>query len=137
MSTHYRLQFPEPSIDFKHEIVQVSTPVPGEGQILIKNKAVAINPGDWKRIVHNVRVASWPTSGGFDVAGVIHAVGAGVDNFKPGDEVVAMVGQTESGLPSFAFQEYTLTKASNAVRKPNNLSFEEAASLPYIQSSTI
>lgn len=129
MSTFTQIQFPSLTDDnFNHEIVQTPKLIPGEGQIVIKNKAVAINPLDAKRLVYGIRIESWPTGGGFEVAGVVDSVGDGVTDLKVGDEVMAVVGPSE--LSTYGFQEYSRIQAGGAVRKPKNLSFEEAASLP-------
>jgi NADPH:quinone reductase-like Zn-dependent oxidoreductase len=64
---------------------------------------------------------------GFDVAGVVEAVGANVTAFGPGDEVIAMTGADFGG-----HAEYARVPASAAIaRKPRNLSFEDAVSLVF------
>jgi NADPH:quinone reductase-like Zn-dependent oxidoreductase len=64
-----------------------------------------------------VRVRGW------DVAGTVEAVGAAVTAFRPGDEVM---GVAEAG----SFAEFALTRPDKLVRKPESLSFEEAAAVP-------
>lgn len=127
-STFSRVSFTAPGPSFEHEISQVPKPAPGEGQILIKNKASAINPADYKRIAYNIMVDQWPTSGGFETSGVVDVVGTGVTHVKKGDEVMSVGGM--AGISSFGFQEYTLVPAAFAALKPKSLSHEEAASLP-------
>lgn len=128
-TTHSTLFFTAPGPAFTHEIIQSPTQTaPGAGQVLIKNKAVSINPLDYKRIAYNVMVSKWPTSGGFEVAGIVEAVGAAVSHVKVGDEVVGLAGN--AGLPSFGFQEKTVADGARVVGKPKNLSFEESVSLP-------
>jgi len=127
-TTFSRVSFPAPSSTFENEIIQFPKPSPGDGQILIKNKAFAINPADFKRIAYNMMVNQWPTSGGFETSGVIEAIGKGVTHVKEGDDVLSLAAG--SGDPSFAFQEYSLVGAVNAALKPKSLSYEEAASLP-------
>lgn len=117
-----------PGPNLEHEIVQVPKPIPNDGEILIRNKAVAINPADFKRIAYNIMVDQWPTSSGFETSGVVEEVGTGVTHVKKGDDVIAVGGM--AGMSSFGFQEYTLVPASFAALKPKSLSHEEAASLP-------
>jgi NADPH:quinone reductase-like Zn-dependent oxidoreductase len=59
---------------------------------------------------------------GVDVAGHVEAVGGNVTHFKPGDEVF--------GTCRGAFAEYACTSESGLLRKPENLTFEQAASVP-------
>jgi len=127
-TTFSRFSLTAPGPALEHEIVQIPKPSPSEGQVLIRNKAVAINPADFKRIAYNIMVDQWPTSSGFETSGVIDAVGAGVQHVKQGDDVMAVGGI--AGIPSFGFQEYTLVPAGYAAPKPKSLSHEEAASLP-------
>jgi NADPH:quinone reductase-like Zn-dependent oxidoreductase len=131
-TTFSRVSFTAPGPNFEHEIAQIPKPTPGDGQVLIKNKASAINPADFKRISYNIMVDQWPTSGGFESSGVVDEVGAGVDHVKQGDDVMAVGGM--AGIPSFTFQEYTLVPAAFAALKPKSLSHEEAASLPWVLS---
>jgi NADPH:quinone reductase-like Zn-dependent oxidoreductase len=66
----------------------------------------------------------FPAILGGDIAGVIEAVGEGVTNVKPGDEIWALIGLTG------AYAEYIVTSAEFVALKPKNLSFVEAASVP-------
>lgn len=127
-TTFSSFQFTAPGPDFQHEIIQVPKPTPKDGEVLIKNKAVAINPLDAKRIAYNLMIDNWPVGGGFEVSGVVDAVGAGVTHVKEGEEVFAVVGPTFN--PTFGFQEYTLVPGGGVVSKPEKLSAQEAASLP-------
>lgn len=63
---------------------------------------------------------------GNDVAGVVVAVGPGVTQFKVGDAVVAALQQSGGG----AYAEYAVANAANAVRKPRNFTYQEAAGIP-------
>lgn len=91
----------------------VPTPVPAEGQVLIRVVAAGVNPVDWKRR------AQIP---GFDAAGVVDSVGPGVSAFRPGDAVLARV--------SGGYAEYALAQASETVAKPAGFTFEQAAGVP-------
>ena len=104
-------------------------PKPAEGEVLVRVHATSVNAVDWYGFNGRPYVAR-PLMGlrkpksselGSDFAGVVEAVGDGVDGFAPGDEVY--------GCDGGAFAEYVV--ASTAVeRKPANLSFEEAAAVP-------
>ncbi len=87
------------------EIREVPTPVPGDGEILVRITATTVNSGDARVRGLNVprgmtlmmRLAlgwSGPKQkiGGFEAAGVVEAIGAGVTKFKPGDRVVGSHG---------------------------------------------
>src|SRR5688500_17416106 len=71
---------------------EVARPIPGEGEVLIRVHAAGVNPIDWKIRTGFVPIKppnTFPVILGFDVAGRIEAVGAGVNNFAIGDEVYA------------------------------------------------
>lgn len=110
---------------------KIAKPVPTEGQVLIKVRASSVNPAEWYGVSGQPRIVRL-TSGigtpknqrvGYDMAGVIEAVGPGVTRFKPGDEVFGGVGG--------ALAEYAIGREQgNFVLKPASLSFEEAAAIP-------
>ena len=70
------------------EVREASMPVPGPGEIVVRNSAVAINPLDWHMVDAGVFVQQWPAIIGCDVAGEVYAVGDGVSRFKEGDRVL-------------------------------------------------
>jgi NADPH:quinone reductase-like Zn-dependent oxidoreductase len=109
----------------------VEKPVAGKGQILVKVRAAAANPLDWHYMRGTPYVMRLGTGLrrpkelrlGVDYAGTVEAVGPGVAEFKPGDEIF--------GARSGAFGEYVVANANGAVLpKPANLSFEQAAAVP-------
>ena len=65
---------------------------------------------------------------GNDVAGVVVRVGANVRQFKPGDAVDARPAQHRIGT----FAEYIAIDEADVAMKPNNLTMEEAASIPLV-----
>jgi NADPH:quinone reductase-like Zn-dependent oxidoreductase len=108
---------------------EVEKPEPGEGEVLVRVHATSLNAVDWYGVNGRPYFARAMTGlrkpksseAGSDFAGVVEAVGAGVDGLVPGDEVYGSQGG--------AFAEYVV--ASKAVGpKPANLSFEEAAAVP-------
>lgn len=101
------LELPKPSIK--------------ENQVLIEVHAFSINPRDWKRRSGKLG-GKLPMVLGGDVAGIIKEVGADVTTLKPGDRVFANTSRT--------YAEFTRARAEVTVKIPDNLSFEEAASIP-------
>ncbi len=108
---------------------EVPRPDPGPGEVLVKVHATSVNPidgkvrrgGPWGVGVHP------PAIIGYDVAGVVEASGPGVWDFKPGDEVYYT---PESWTLPGSFAEYHVAREAVVARKPANLTFLEAASLP-------
>ncbi len=101
-------------------------PTPQDGEILLRVHAAGVNPVDWKireGYLKDAFPAQFPLVLGFDVAGTVEAVGAGVTEFAPGDAVYADV---RSG----GYAEYVISPAKVAARKPQALDFVQAASLP-------
>ena len=73
------------------KVVDVPTPVPGPGQVLVEVKAAGINPGEGKirsGLLHSRWPAAFPSGQGSDLAGVVAATGSGVTGFATGDEVI-------------------------------------------------
>lgn len=110
---------------------EAEKPVPADDEVLIKIRAAAVNPYDWHFMrgePYAVRIAAGglrkpkDTRLGADVAGEIEAVGRNTTQFKPGDKVF--------GSCKGAFAEYACTSESNLVMKPDNVTFEQAASVP-------
>ena len=111
---------------------RVPKPRPGGTEILVRVHAAAINPADWKTRSsggwagrHDV-TEQGPILG-WDVSGVVEAVGRGVTLFKPGDEVF--------GMPLFphfpgGYSEYVAAPARQFVLKPADLTHVQAAALP-------
>jgi NADPH:quinone reductase-like Zn-dependent oxidoreductase len=110
------------------EIAEADRPEPGYGQVLIATGAIGVNPVD----VH-VRSGALPLLGeppftlGWDVAGVVEAVGPGVSAFAPGDEVLGLLAMPGAGN---TYAEYVLASVNEIVPKPAGLSVEQAAGLP-------
>lgn len=106
-------------------------PSPGPNEIVIANRAIAMNPiVNFQRAV-GARVKSWPYVLGSDVAGEVHEVGSGVTKFRQGDRVVGhsrglLTGEEAGG----AFQQSTKLPAANAAVVPDQIPFKDAAVLP-------
>jgi NADPH:quinone reductase-like Zn-dependent oxidoreductase len=115
-------------------IADVEKPSPAADQALVKVLAVSVNPADWRSMRAKPLFAR-ATMGllrpkhrilGGDIAGRVEAVGSGVTQFKPGDEVYANLLDHGNG----GFAEYVSVPVEVMALKPANLSFEEAAAVP-------
>ena len=114
---------------------EIEKPTPGDTEILIKVRAASINPLDWKvmkggpfpiRVLLGLGKPKLKRPG-VDVAGEVEAIGRNETQFKPGDEVF--------GTCMGAFAEYATSASvfglkSVLVAKPENVTFEQAASTP-------
>lgn len=108
------------------DFIERPVPEPGPGELLIEVRAAGVNPADWKiRAGYLGTDRELPSPMGIDVAGIVSSVGPDADDFTVGDEVL---GPVSPGQGSFA--ERTLVRADAVVRKPESLSFIDAAALP-------
>jgi NADPH:quinone reductase-like Zn-dependent oxidoreductase len=107
-------------------------PTAGPGEVLVRISASGVNPLDTKIQAGQAAHAriQLPAVLGLDLAGTVEAVGEGVDDFAPGDEVFGMVGGV--GAEQGTLAEYAAVDARLIARKPAALSFREAASLPLV-----
>lgn len=106
--------------------LEVDKPVPGDYDLLIRVKANGVNPIDYKLRTRGGPVGDRPKILGFDVAGVVDAIGSKCTLFKVGDEVYY---SGEAGRPG-GNSEYHVVCEKVAGRKPETLTFAEAAALP-------
>jgi NADPH:quinone reductase-like Zn-dependent oxidoreductase len=108
--------------------IEVPRPEPGPTEIRVRVHAAGVNPTDWKqRVAGGLGLWGDPPILGYDVSGVVDAVGLGVDLFRPGDEVF--------GMPRFpqqagAYAEYVTAPARHFARKPTSIDHVQAAALP-------
>ena len=108
-------------------------PVPEADKVVIRNRAVAINPVDWAMQAMGVGIVTqkYPFIEGSDAAGEITAVGSAVKDFKIGDRVVAMLGASDNqNLSNAAFQLFCSAGANRIAKLPDNVSYAEASVLP-------
>ncbi len=117
--------------------VDVGKPAAGDDQVLLKVRAASVNPIDW----HFLRGRPWPMRLmlgvtkpksprlGIDVAGEVEAVGRNVTRFKAGDAVF--------GACRGAFAEYVGAPERALVAKPDNVTFEQAATVPVAAVSAL
>jgi NADPH:quinone reductase-like Zn-dependent oxidoreductase len=109
-------------------IADIPVPVISENEVLIKVKAIAINPIDIKTRIgkglYSTLKDAHPLILGWDVSGVITKAGMGPGIFKPGDEVFGMINFPGHGK---AYAEYVAAPADHIAFKPANISHREAA----------
>ncbi|KAH6887706.1 chaperonin 10-like protein [Thelonectria olida] len=107
------------------------TPTPGANQILVRTRAVALNPAEYKEYDTGLFLKKWPMVLGRDVAGSVVSIGSDVDKFKPGDSVLSFsIFSLENDPDQGTFQEYVLCYSHLTSRIPKGFLFESAASLP-------
>jgi NADPH:quinone reductase-like Zn-dependent oxidoreductase len=98
--------------------VELDRPEPGLSQVLVRVHAAGLNPADWKQRARRVFLGPPPFVLGWDVSGVVEAVGYGVTLVKPGDEVFGML-PFPHGVGSHA--EYVTGPARAFAPKPGNV----------------
>src|SRR3954452_12408777 len=113
-------------------VAELDQPRPGADEVVVRMRAAALNPFDWKVIDGALRGAvdhRFPLTLGSDGAGVFSEVGDGVTSFRAGDRVYGQFLQVSRGRGSFS--EYTAVAATGKVALlPAEVPFECAASLP-------
>ncbi|RDI23816.1 NADPH:quinone reductase-like Zn-dependent oxidoreductase [Lentzea flaviverrucosa] len=109
----------------------LDVPVPGQGEVLLEVRAAGVDMGVWHLLTgkpYLLRFLGFGLRGpkspvpGRDVAGVVKEIGPGVTGFAVGDEVF--------GTCDGSFAEYAVAPVSRLARKPDGISFTEAAALP-------
>lgn len=110
---------------------EVPAPEPKPGYLRIAVKATSVNPVDTKiRRAGPPWAPDLPAPLGFDVAGMVDAVGDGVTGFAVGDAVYGCAGSVRGETGADA--EYMLADARFLARKPATLDFRQAAALPLV-----
>lgn len=109
------------------ELMEVPRPEPGPTEVLVRVTAAGVNPVDWKTRARGGFLGQPPFTVGWDVAGVVEAVGWGVTRFATGERVF--------GMPRFpheaaAYAEYVTSPSRQLARIPADLDDDEAAALP-------
>ena len=123
------------------DLTAVDTPVPAADEVLVRVRATSVNPYDWHHMRGEPRVARMMpgTLGlrapklrilGGDMAGQVEAVGEDVTEFRPGDDVFALLEQG-------GFAEYVSVPERLLARKPANLSYEQAAAVPMAATTAL
>jgi NADPH:quinone reductase-like Zn-dependent oxidoreductase len=108
------------------KVQEAPDPSPGEGEVRIRVRAAGINFADlMARVGLYPDAPKIPCVVGYEVAGVVDAVGSGATRFKEGDRVF--------GMPRFGgYTDTLVVKEAQAFRMPAAMSFEEGAALPVV-----
>jgi NADPH:quinone reductase-like Zn-dependent oxidoreductase len=112
------------------QTVEEPKPAIKANEVLVKVKAVSINPMDWKIRKGEMKLMSgskFPRHTGVDFAGIIED--AGNSDFKTGDEVFGVV---KNNMKEGALVEYVTVPSSLVWKKPAHISFAQAASIPIV-----
>lgn len=111
------------------EMRDMSRPVPGQAEVLIRVLAASVNPIDWKMrkgMLGGTLSGSFPITLGRECSGEVIETGSSVRRFKKGDEVIVIRERLKLG----SFAEYVSAPEHSVFPKPKNVSFEEAATIP-------
>lgn len=118
-------------------MAELAKPAIQSGQVLIKVKSFSINPMDWKIRQGEMKLMSgsqFPKYTGADFSGIIEEVGDAVTGFKKGDEVFGVV---KNMMKEGASAEYLAIAASQIWKKPSNITFAQAASVPVVGTAAL
>ena len=124
---HIALLLPAAGVPF--EVGKRNTPTPGPNQVLVRTKAVALNPVDLfiQATGYIVSLFGFPAVAGSDGVGEIAVLGTDVKGWKVGDKVLYQANYTPD---RGTFQELALADASRIAAVPSNLSYEQAVTVP-------
>ncbi|KAJ5948883.1 hypothetical protein N7454_002190 [Penicillium verhagenii] len=121
-------------------LVHRPTPKPGPTELLIRVKAIAVNPVDYYQREYGIFIEKFPAICGSDVAGIVAEVGSQVrsDTPKPGDRVVAFASAyLYNADPDYgAFQEYVLISQDVVAALPDSFTFLEGSVFPMVAWTT-
>ncbi|MEU9592811.1 NADP-dependent oxidoreductase [Streptomyces sp. NPDC048193] len=109
--------------------VRLDRPEPRPNEVLVRVRAAGVNPTDWKHRANGGFLGEPPFVLGWDVSGVVEAVGIGVAAFRPGDEVFGMLSYP-FGHGSHA--EYVTAPARTFTHKPAGIDHVQAGALPLV-----
>ena len=106
----------------------IERPKPGSDEMLVHNRAVAVNPVDWKirNGLGEMFGLQLPIVLGCEIAGTIEELGSVVRDFQTGAPVYGYVSLQRNG----GYAEYTIAKLDEIAPKPESLDFDDAAAVP-------
>ncbi len=118
---------------------EVDTPVPGDEDVLVRVRAASVHPDVWHGVTGRPYVLRVMGNGflkprnpipGTDMAGIVESVGKNVTRFRPGDAVFGETIVTHQWTSGGAYAEYVSVRQEWLELKPDNVTFEQAASIP-------
>jgi NADPH:quinone reductase-like Zn-dependent oxidoreductase len=121
------------------ELRDVAQPVVGEDAVLVRVRAASVHPDVWHVVSGRPYVLRLMGAGfsrpknpipGTDMAGIVESVGKGVTRFRPGDAVFGETIARQQWINGGAFAEYVSVPQDLLALKPDNITFEQAASVP-------
>jgi NADPH:quinone reductase-like Zn-dependent oxidoreductase len=110
---------------------ELPDPKVGPGEVLIRVRSASVNPVDWKVVkgyLAGLMNVQFPAIPGWDVAGVVEAVGLDTPEFAVGDEVVAYA--RKDWVHGGTFAELVTAPVRTVSRRPQSLDWDQAAGLP-------
>ncbi|CZT20642.1 uncharacterized protein RCC_06500 [Ramularia collo-cygni] len=113
--------------DYQYELSESSRPQLGPHEILLRTKAIGLNPIDWKTVEYKFCMPSLPWINGRECAGVIEAVGTAVEDLRIGQRVWTSTYYRDRRAG--CFQELVVVPQHTVLPLPDLLNFEEAACL--------
>lgn len=123
-------EYGDPSV---MHIVDVDTPTPKEGQVVVEIHGSSLNPFDTAIREGNMKdmiPLELPVTLGGDIAGVVTEIGEGVTNVSVGDKVYGQANVVAGN--SGAFAQYAATAASQVAKMPESVDFNTAGALPLV-----
>lgn len=112
-------------------LMDLPDPKVGPDSVLVRTRAAGVNPVDWKILaggLDGVLRVHFPLIPGWDLAGVVEAVGVGITEYAPGDEVIGYVREDHVQWGTFA--EKVAAPVRTLAKKPRSLDWHQAAALP-------
>ncbi|SDB96771.1 NADPH:quinone reductase [Raineyella antarctica] len=101
------------------------------GEVLVRVRSAAVNPVDWKIMaggLDGMLESTFPIIPGWDMAGVVEAVGIDVPEYAPGDEVIGYV--RKDFVHGGTYAEFVSAPVRTLARKPSGMDWDAAAGLP-------
>lgn len=121
------------------KVQDVEMPAVGDDEVLVRVRAASVHPDVWHVVTGRPYVLRLMGAGfskpknpipGTDMAGIVESVGKNVTRFRPGDEVFGATIRAHQWTNGGAFAEYVSVRQDLLALKPDNITFEQAASVP-------
>ena len=121
------------------ELREVDKPAAGDDEVLVRIRAASVHPDVWHVVTGRPYVLRLMGAGvfkpknpipGTDMSGIVESVGKSVTQFRPGDSVFGETIVTQQWTNGGAFAEYVSVRQDLLALKPDNITFEQAASVP-------